>query len=93
MLRLAMATRNRDFPFSSLIASYNPATYSGVILPFVQQKAATDAASGKGSTTYLIRTEHISELIPLLETHMPECEVIVHPPKVELWTPIKIDWS
>lgn len=63
------------------------------VYPFYLQECISAATGGKGETTVLIPSRLAPYVIPLLEQSLTDCDLTVQKPKVEFWTPVRVDWS
>lgn len=88
-----MTQRSLELNFQACLGVSNPTNEVTSLYPFFLQECISAATGGKGETTVLVPTRFAPNLIPLLEQSLPECELTIQKPKVELWTPVRIDWS
>ena len=95
-LRTLMTQRSLDLNFRTCLGTHGQGSSSveaTSVYPFYLQECISAATGGKGDTTVLIPSRLAPCLVPLLEQSLTDCEFTVQKPKVEYWTPVRIDWS
>jgi hypothetical protein len=95
-LRTLMTQRSMELNFRTCLGAHgqgNGTSQPTSVVPFYLQECISAATGGKGETTVLIPSRLAPFVVPFLEQSLTDCELIVQKPKVELWTPVQIDWS